>query len=80
MSTSRPKGQLQLDDYTLEFSGSLYRPSSYFDRLDSTSNALAAIAPLEAIANIGDSIVVTSFNPGNTVRRLTVWRVVPDGV
>jgi hypothetical protein len=39
MSTSRPEGQLQLDDYPLEFSGNLYSPSNYFDRLDSTSNA-----------------------------------------
>jgi hypothetical protein len=39
MSTSRPEGQPQLDDYPLGLSGSLYRPSSYFNRLDPSSNA-----------------------------------------
>jgi hypothetical protein len=38
MSTSRPEGQPQLYDYPLGLSGSLYRPSSYFNRLELSSN------------------------------------------
>lgn len=39
MSTSRPEDQRQLDDYPLGFSDGLYRPKSYCNRLDSSSNA-----------------------------------------
>jgi hypothetical protein len=38
MSTSKLEGRCQLNSCLFRFSGCLYRPSSYFNRLESSSN------------------------------------------